>query len=162
VGHFFRRRDTRIAIRTSHRGTTSFTQLFAHAIVSPRTTGVSEVKMKLVYKLLRPDLITFPCPTCSQDIPMRAMKSVQFPCPGCGAALRASNAFVRGLTRMPVTIATLTVLLLQVHPWWRFAMLAILLALCLRSIAAVVIILVSPEIESCDAALSLTAALRKR
>src|ERR1017187_569338 len=121
--------------------------------------GVSEVKMKLVYKLLWPELITFPCPMCSQEIPLKAMRSVQFQCPSCGAVLRVSNAFVRGLTRMPVTIAVVILFLLQVHPWWRFAMLVLVLAFLFRTIAGFVMVLVPPEIEPCDAPLSLTDAL---
>jgi hypothetical protein len=118
--------------------------------------------MKLVYKLLWPDLIAFPCPTCGQEIPLRAMRTVQFECQSCGAVLRVSNAFVRGLTRIPVTIAVVILFLLQVRPWWRFAMLALLLALSLRIIIGFVMILVPPEIEPTDASLSLSAALRKR
>jgi hypothetical protein len=118
--------------------------------------------MKLFYKLLWPDLIAFPCPTCTQEIPLRAMRAVQFQCPSCGAVLQVSNAFLRGLTRMPVTIAVLTLLLLQVRPWWRFAILALLLALCLQIMVGFVMILVPPEIERCDAPFSLTDALRKR
>jgi hypothetical protein len=118
--------------------------------------------MKLVYKLLWPELITFPCPMFSQEIPLRAMRAVQFQCPSCGAMLRVLNAFVRGLMGMPVTIAGVILLLLQVHPWWRYAMLVLLLAFFLRTIAGFVMILVPPEIEPCDAPFSLTDALRKR
>jgi hypothetical protein len=73
-----------------------------------------------------------------------------------------SNAFVRGVARMPVTIAVLTLLLLQIRPWWRFALLALLLTLCLQIMVGLVMILVPPEIERCDAPFSLTEALRKR
>ncbi len=117
--------------------------------------------MKLAYKLLWPELITVPCPMCTQEIPLRAMKPVQFQCPSCGAMLRVSNAFVRGLTGMPVTIAVVILFLLQVQPWWRFAMLVLPLAFFLRTIVGFVMILVPPEIESCDAPMSLNDALRK-
>jgi hypothetical protein len=76
--------------------------------------------------------------------------------------LRVSNAFVRGLTGMTVTIATVILFLLQVQPWWRFAMLVLVVAFLLRTIAGFVMILVPPEIEPSDAPFSLTDAMRKR
>jgi hypothetical protein len=118
--------------------------------------------MKLVYRLLWPDLIAFPCPMCCQEIPLGAMRAAQFQCPSCGAVLQMSNAFVRGIMRIPVTIAVITLFLLQVRPWWRFALLALLLAFLLRAMIGFVMILVPPEIEPSDAPLSLTDALRKR
>src|SRR5579872_819861 len=118
--------------------------------------------MKLVYKLLWPELMAFPCPICTQEMPLRAIRAPEFRCPTCGTALRVSNVFVRGLTLMPLTVSTVILFLLQVRPWWRFVMLSLVLAFSLQTIAAFVMILFPPEIEPCNASLSLGAALRKR
>lgn len=63
---------------------------------------------------------------------------------------------------MPFTLSPVVLFLLRVHPWWRFIVLSLVLAFSLRTVAGFVIIFFPPDIEPCDASLTLGAALRRR